>query len=155
MEGSFLIFLIFYIIYSLLRYKKSHGALAMAKTKPKIQNVLTKETSGTKISSDGVRTGPRPTYRHEIKTSCSKETLLQPADSMKNTYVNLAFLGRHKVTKGNYIRRAGRNRGKWGRRARKHARGKTVAVDMIKRARAPRRVAEDQTGASGPMSRTP
>jgi len=48
-EGSFyFLFFIFYIIYSLLRYKKSHGALAMAKTKPKIQNVLTKEISGTK-----------------------------------------------------------------------------------------------------------
>ena len=43
-EGSFSFF--FYIIYSLLRYKKSHGALAMAKTKPKMQNELTKETSG-------------------------------------------------------------------------------------------------------------
>jgi len=43
----FLFFFFFYIIYSLLRYKKSHGALAMAKTKPKIQNVLTKEISGT------------------------------------------------------------------------------------------------------------
>jgi len=41
------LFLFFYIIYSLLRYKKSHGALAMAKTKPKIQNELTKGTSGT------------------------------------------------------------------------------------------------------------
>ena len=42
-----LIFLFFsfflYIIYSLLRYKKSHGALAMAKTKPQIQNKQTKE----------------------------------------------------------------------------------------------------------------
>jgi len=37
----------FYVIYSLLRYKKLHGALAMAKTKPKIQNELTKETSRT------------------------------------------------------------------------------------------------------------
>jgi len=32
---SFFFFFNFYIIYSLLRYKKSHGALAMAKTKPK------------------------------------------------------------------------------------------------------------------------
>jgi len=31
-------FLFFYIIYSFLMYKKSHEALAMAKTKPKIQN---------------------------------------------------------------------------------------------------------------------
>ena len=43
----FLFFFFFYIIYSLLRYKKSHGALPMAKTKPKNQNELTKETSGT------------------------------------------------------------------------------------------------------------
>ena len=45
--GAFFVFFnFFYIIYSLLRYKKSHGALAMAKTKPKIQNKQTKETSG-------------------------------------------------------------------------------------------------------------
>jgi len=44
MKGSFFFFFFFfYIIYSLLRYKKSHGALAMAKTKPKIQDELTKE----------------------------------------------------------------------------------------------------------------
>jgi len=43
----------FYIIYSLLRYKKSHGALAMAKTKPKTQNELTKETSGTYLFNWG------------------------------------------------------------------------------------------------------
>jgi len=33
--------------------------------------------------------------------------------------------------------------------------GKAVAVDLMKRARAPRKAAEDQMGASGPMSRTP
>jgi len=44
----FFLFFLFYIIYWLLRYKKSHRALAMGKTKPKIQNELTKETSGTK-----------------------------------------------------------------------------------------------------------
>ena len=33
--------------------------------------------------------------------------------------------------------------------------GKAVAVDLIKRARAPRRAPEDKTGASGPMSWTP
>ena len=71
----FSFFFFFYIIYSLLRYKKSHGALAMGKTKPKIQNELTKETSGVKTSSTGVRAGPRPTYGHEIKPSKSKETL--------------------------------------------------------------------------------
>jgi len=48
-EGAlfFSLFFYFYIIYSLLRYKKSHRALAMAKTKPKIQNELTKKISGT------------------------------------------------------------------------------------------------------------
>jgi len=47
------IFFIFYVIYSLLRYKKSHGALAMAKTKPKTQNKLTNETSGTHLFNWG------------------------------------------------------------------------------------------------------
>ena len=64
-----LLFLLFFcIIYSLSRlsYKKSHGALAMAKTKPKIQNKKTKEMPGTKMSSSGVSTGPRPTYGREV-----------------------------------------------------------------------------------------
>ena len=47
----------------------------MAKTKPKFQNELTKETPGTKNTSTAVRTGPRPTYGHEIKTSKLRETL--------------------------------------------------------------------------------
>jgi len=47
-EGGVL-FCFFHIIYSLLRYKRSHGALAMAKTKPKIQNKQTKEISGTNL----------------------------------------------------------------------------------------------------------
>jgi len=46
-------FSFFYIIYSLLRYKKSHKALAMAKTKPKTQNELTQEISGTYLFSWG------------------------------------------------------------------------------------------------------
>jgi len=33
--------------------------------------------------------------------------------------------------------------------------GKALAVDLMKPARAPRRAAEDQMGALGPMSRTP
>ena len=33
--------------------------------------------------------------------------------------------------------------------------GKAVAVDLMRQARAPRRAAENETGASGPMSRTP
>jgi len=50
-RGPFFFF--FYIIYSLLRYKKSRGALAMAKTKPKNQNELTKEKSGTTLFNWG------------------------------------------------------------------------------------------------------
>jgi len=46
--GFFFFFLFLYIIYSLLKYKKSHGALAMGKTKPKIQN---KQTKGTSITN--------------------------------------------------------------------------------------------------------
>ena len=49
MGGLFLFSFFFYILYLLLRYKKSHGALAMAKTKPKSQNELTKEISGTTL----------------------------------------------------------------------------------------------------------
>jgi len=56
----FFFFFFFYIIYSLLRYKKSHGALAMAKTKPKIQNKQTKETSGTKTLQLGSVPVPGP-----------------------------------------------------------------------------------------------
>ena len=59
-RGLFFIFFYFYIIYSLLRYKKSHGALAMAKTKPKIQNKQTKETSGTKTLQLGSVPVPGP-----------------------------------------------------------------------------------------------
>jgi len=53
--GFFLLFFFFffYIIYSLLMYKKSHGAQAMAKAKPKIQNELIKEISGTYLFNWG------------------------------------------------------------------------------------------------------
>jgi len=43
----------FYIISSFLRYKKSHRALAMAKTKPHIQNEHTKKTSVTSYLHNG------------------------------------------------------------------------------------------------------
>ena len=57
----FFLYLFFiYIIYSLLRYKKSYGALAMAKTKSKIQNEQTKETSGTKTLQLGSVPVPGP-----------------------------------------------------------------------------------------------
>ena len=66
----------FHIIYSLLRYKKLHGALAMAKTKPKIQNELSKETSGTKkpfqlgsVPVPGPHTGPKLNQVNQRKPS--------------------------------------------------------------------------------------
>jgi len=53
-KGLFFIFLFFfYIIYSLLRYNNSQGALAMAKTKRKIQDKLTKENSRTYLFNWG------------------------------------------------------------------------------------------------------
>ena len=58
--GAFLFYFYFHIIYSLLRYKKSHGALAMAKTKPKIQNKQTKENSIT----DHLHKGPYRSLAH-------------------------------------------------------------------------------------------
>jgi len=42
-------------------------------------------------SSAGVRTGLRPTYGREIKTSKSRETLPTPAASMKNTKCKPSF----------------------------------------------------------------
>jgi len=96
-------FFFFYIIYSLLRYKKSRGALAMAKTKPKSQNELKKEKSITKLFIWGPYRSQAHTG-HEINKSTAKETLLKPADSMKNSNVNLALLRRHKVPRGDYIR---------------------------------------------------
>jgi len=63
----FFFFLFFYIISSLLRYKKSLSALAMAKTKPKIQNELTKETSGTILPQLGSVPVPGPHTGAKLK----------------------------------------------------------------------------------------
>jgi len=63
----------------------------MAKTKPKIQNELTKEKS----IADLFNWGPYRSQAHiraRNNKSTLKETLLQPADSMKNNKVNLALL---------------------------------------------------------------
>jgi len=65
--GFFFSFSPFYIIYALLRYKKSHGALAMAKTKPKIQKELTKETSGTRSLQLGSVPVPGPHAGAKLK----------------------------------------------------------------------------------------
>ena len=61
----------FNIIYLLLRYKKSHGALAMAKTKPKIQEKQTKEISVTKHLHEGSVLVPGPHAGTKIKLSKS------------------------------------------------------------------------------------
>ena len=77
---SFFFFFFFYIIYLLLRYKKSHGALAMPKTKPKIQNILTKETSGTKnlqlgsVPVPGRHTGAKFKQVNQGKPSLNQRT---------------------------------------------------------------------------------
>jgi len=60
-------FLFFYIIYPFLRDKKSHGGLAMAKTKLKIQNEQTQETSGTKSLHLGSVPVPGPHTGTKLK----------------------------------------------------------------------------------------
>jgi len=127
----------------------------MAKTKPKIQNELTKEISGTKSSSTGVRTGPRPTYGHDIKTSKTKETLPKPADSVKNKKLNLAFSNDIKYPKETTLEEREEIEEVEEDGRENIPGGKAVGVDLMKRASAPKREAEDHTGAPGPMSRTP
>ena len=53
-------FFFIYIIYSLLGYKKWHGELDIAKTKPKIQNKQAKETSVTNYLHQGSVPVPGP-----------------------------------------------------------------------------------------------
>jgi len=101
MRGFFFSFLFLYHIFVVkvqeIAWRASYG-------KNKTQNPKRANIGNIrrqKASSTGVRTGPRPTYGHEIQPSKSKETLPKPADCMKNKIINLAFLRRHKVTKGN------------------------------------------------------
>ena len=103
---SFFLFF-FFFLYHIFVVKVQEIAWSASYGENKTQNP--KRTHKGKIrhqsSSTGVRTGPRPTRGHDIKARAIKETLLIPADSMKNqNKVNLANLRRHKVTKGNYIR---------------------------------------------------
>ena len=89
----------------MLRYKKSHGALAMAKTKPKIQNELRKEISGTKKPLQlGSVPVPGPHTGTKLKQVSLRRPSPETSDAMKNKNINLALLRRHKVPKGNYIR---------------------------------------------------
>jgi len=67
-RGFFFFFSFFlYIIYSLLRYKKSYGALAMAKTKPKIQNKQIKGIPSPIIFKGGSVQVPSPPMAAKIK----------------------------------------------------------------------------------------
>jgi len=60
-------FFLLFIIYSLLRYKKSHGELPMAKTKHKIQNKLPKRKSITIHLQVGPVQVPGPHAGTQIK----------------------------------------------------------------------------------------
>ena len=54
-RGLFFIYIFLYIIYWLIRYKKSHGVLAMVKTKPNIQNCNMCTCSGNRTQERGVQ----------------------------------------------------------------------------------------------------
>jgi len=73
-------FLFFYIICLLLRYKKSHGAQAMPKTKHKIKNKQTKETSITDQHQRGSILVPGPRTGAKITTSKARKPCYQAAD---------------------------------------------------------------------------
>jgi len=102
-------FLLFFFLYHIFVVKVQEIAWSASYAENKTQNP--KHTDKGNIrhqkSSTGVRTGPRPTYGREIQTSKSRKTLPKPADSMKKKNINLAFLRRHQIPKGNYIRRTG------------------------------------------------
>jgi len=76
----------------------------MAKTKPKSQNELTKETSGTNLFI----WGPYRSQAHIRARNSKKLNKGNPpytsGQHEKQKYINLALLRRHKVPKGNYIR---------------------------------------------------
>ena len=71
----FFFFFFFYIIYSLLRYKKSHGALAMAKTKPETQSELTKE----KIRNISLQLGSVPVPGPHTGTKLKQVNQMKPS----------------------------------------------------------------------------
>jgi len=83
-EGSF--FFIFIFLYHIFVVKVQEIAWSASYGENKTQNPkrTNKRNIRNNTSSSGVRTGPRPTYGREIQTHKSKETLLTPADSMKN-----------------------------------------------------------------------
>jgi len=76
----------FFFLYHIFVVKVQEIAWSASYGENKTQNP--KQTNKGNIrhqnSSTGVRTGPRPTYGHEIQVSIAKETLPKAADSMKN-----------------------------------------------------------------------
>jgi len=76
----------------------------MAKTKPKIQNELTKEISGTSLLSWGLYRSQAHIRARNLNMYYKENPSLTSGQHKKQTKVNLAFLRRQKVTKGNNIR---------------------------------------------------
>jgi len=76
----------------------------MAKTKPKSQNELTKEISGTNVFTWGpYRSQAQIRARHLSKYDKGNPPPTS-GQHEKQKYINLALLRRHKVPKGKYIR---------------------------------------------------
>ena len=89
----FFIFLFFYIYHIfVVKVQEIAWSASYGENKTQKPKRTNKGKSGTKNSSTGVRTGPRPTYGRDIKTSELKETLPIPADCMKNQNHKPSFL---------------------------------------------------------------
>ena len=85
----FSFFLLFFcIIYSLLRYKKWHGALAMAKAKPKIKNKQRKQTSIISL----VQKGPYWSLAHMLARKSIKNKPRKPSYYTADITSNLVFV---------------------------------------------------------------
>jgi len=122
-RGLFLFFLLLFFtlffLYHIFVLKVQEIAWSASYAENKTQNPkrANKGNITHQKSSTGVRTGPRPTYGRQIQTSKSRKTLPKPTGSIKNKNINLGFLRRHKISKGNYIRRTGGDPGGRGRRS--------------------------------------
>jgi len=83
----YFLFLFFIFIYHIFVVKVQEIAWSASYGENKTQKP--KQTNKVNIqkplSSSGVRTSPRPTHAHKIKTSKAKETLPQLADRMKKS----------------------------------------------------------------------
>jgi len=84
-----------------------------------------------------------------------KPSLHQRIPQEKPTYINLAFLRRHKISKETRLDEGEETDSEADDGRRNLPRGKAAAVELMKRARAHKREAEEHVGASGPMSDAP